>query len=184
MDLFDIVVAKKLSGGGGGGGGNDPQFIGMLDGSITSLVVPNDVVQLRKYAIERLNNLVSVDVNASGDTWNSYTIINCGALKKVVVAGNIATIQEYAVSTCPALEEIDLGPKVTSIGRYLYGTSFPANFKSLTVRAVTPPTADSNMLYGSVGKDFKIYVPTESVNAYKSASVWSTYSNKIEAIPS
>lgn len=66
-----------------------------------------------------------------------------------------------------------------------------SNFVKLTVKATTPPTLIQNALKygGSSGGNYiysnlMIYVPAESVDAYKAATGWSTYASKIQAIPS
>jgi hypothetical protein len=52
--------------------------------------------------------------------------------------------------------------------------------KFMTVNAATPPTLGNNVF---VDVNFTaIYVPSSSVNAYKSAPGWSSYSSKIEEI--
>lgn len=54
---------------------------------------------------------------------------------------------------------------------------------SLTMRAVTPPTIGSGYLNG-LPATCAIYVPAESVDAYKEAAVWSARADYIQAIPS
>ena len=44
----------------------------------------------------------------------------------------------------------------------------------------TPPTLSSNAL--DYTNNCPIYVPSASVNAYKSANNWSTYASRIQAI--
>jgi hypothetical protein len=51
---------------------------------------------------------------------------------------------------------------------------------SLTCRAVTPPTLGDPMFQST---QFVIKVPSASVAAYKAASGWSAYADKITAMP-
>lgn len=72
-----------------------------------------------------------------------------------------------------------IGPNCTSIGRYLF---YDGSVTNLYVQAITPPTLGGN--FGSSTSNVShIYVPADSVTAYKSASGWSTFANIIEAIP-
>jgi hypothetical protein len=49
---------------------------------------------------------------------------------------------------------------------------------SVYCKPTTPPTAGNDIFYiNASGR--KIYVPTESVEAYKSAEYWSDYANYI-----
>ena len=54
---------------------------------------------------------------------------------------------------------------------------------SVTVKSATPPTLGFGVFYNG-SSNLVIYVPAESVDAYKSASGWSTYADRIQAIPS
>jgi hypothetical protein len=66
---------------------------------------------------------------------------------------------------------------VTNIGNYaFYGCS---SLKTITCEAVTSPTLGSGNNLSSVTA---VYVPAESVDAYKTATNWSYYSSKIQAI--
>ena len=53
---------------------------------------------------------------------------------------------------------------------------------SIIVEATTPPTLGYAALDGTHA-NLVIYVPSESVNAYKTATNWSKYASKIQAIP-
>lgn len=70
------------------------------------------------------------------------------------------------------------------IGQYAFKDC--PNLISLTVRAVTPPAIyggwDGDML-GTYNPDLRIYVPRQSVDAYKNASGWRLYSSIILPIP-
>ena len=77
------------------------------------------------------------------------------------------------------LEEITLPANVKTIGEY----AFCGNFELTTVycKAVTPPT-DPDGGYNWFADDTKltkIYVPAESVAAYKAAEGWSEYADVI-----
>ena len=70
---------------------------------------------------------------------------------------------------------------VTLIDEYaFYGCS---SLTSVIVLATTPPTLSFNAFTNNASGR-KIYVPANSVNAYKAASGWSDYADYIEAIPS
>lgn len=89
-----------------------------------------------------------------------------------------------------------------SIGNYsmaglkIDNITLPVNFASLGSNAFngctnlttvvslnpTPPSLDS-FSFNNCTKLANIYVPSASVNAYKTATNWSAYANIIEAIP-
>ena len=78
---------------------------------------------------------------------------------------------------CSSLQSIILSEGVTLIedGAFAYCSSLSTLFS----KNITPPTVGYIAFY-SWDNLSKIYVPTESVDAYKSASVWRNYASKIE----
>lgn len=77
------------------------------------------------------------------------------------------------------LLEVDLPSTLTSIGNRAFRDC--THLTTLTCRATTPPTFGSQALYNN-GALANIYVPADSVDAYKAASGWSGFAAKISAI--
>jgi hypothetical protein len=99
--------------------------------------------------------------------------------KTVEITEGITEIVELAFSACKNLTTVTIPSTVTSIG---YGAfEYCAKLTSLTVKATNPPTLEEDML--NYSNNCIIYVPSASVNAYKSASGWSDYADRIQAIP-
>lgn len=100
-------------------------------------------------------------------------------LKKIYLPA-IEEIGNYAFRRLDSvLEEVHFGPNCTKIGRAIFYDTYSSNWR-LYVEAITPP------ILGGLGEDVNqitIYVPESSVNAYKAASGWSTYSSRIYPIP-
>ena len=109
-----------------------------------------------------------------------------GVLKEVYVPLTVRSVSEYAFSgDCiqkvvfysTELQFDCVGCKVFGLGVteiYFYGT--------------TPPTFDEFMTEEKMSSfihrsDVKIYVPAESLEAYKTAELWSVYADHIFAIP-
>lgn len=99
----------------------------------------------------------------------------------LVLPNSLTTIEQSAFNSCQGLYEITIPASVTSIGndafRYNYGL-LAYHFLS-----TTPPTLDNSTVFGGINASSKIYVPSASVNAYKTATNWSTYASYIEAEP-
>ncbi|MGN0007421.1 MAG: hypothetical protein ACI35T_04930, partial [Alistipes sp.] len=62
---------------------------------------------------------------------------------------------------------------ITSIGKQTFFKC--SSLTSIYCRPTTPPSLGNNALISTA----TIYVPTESVNTYKTASGWSKYASKI-----
>lgn len=127
----------------------------------------NKLVNLKKVNFSK--NLTSIPSNAFRD---------CPNLTRVDIPNSVTTIGSYAFFGCSSLWRIAIGSGVTTIS----GNAF-AGCRSLTrliVYASTPPTMENGAFSSS--SLLHIYVPAESVDLYKSASGWSSYSDIITAI--
>ena len=134
---------------------NDDSFSSCY--SLTSITIPNSVTSIGERAFRYCTGLTSIDIP------NSVTSIGNGAFR-----------------SCSGLTSITIPDSVTSISSDAFG--YCSNLTSVTVLATTPPTLESSAFYGA-SNNLIIYVPSESVSAYKAASGWSSYSSKIRAIP-
>lgn len=77
------------------------------------------------------------------------------------------------------LVEVVIPEKVTKIGTRCF--AFCSNLTTITMLPTTPPTID-NTTFQSSNALTHIYVPEESLTAYKTASYWSDLASKIFAI--
>lgn len=80
---------------------------------------------------------------------------------------------------CTNLTSVTIPSSVTSIGHNAFRSC--SALTSVTVEATTPPRLGLNVFEST--NNAPIYVPAESVDAYKAATYWSTYADRIQAIP-
>ena len=99
-------------------------------------------------------------------------------MSSVTISNTVTTIRNAAFYECTELSSITIPNSVTLIsGGAFYNCS---SLTGITVEATTPATLGSNAFDNT--NDCPIYVPAESVNAYKSASGWSYYASRIQAM--
>lgn len=109
---------------------------------------------------------------------------NCSDLISVTLPSTITQIYNMAFSSCEKLTSINinnnLGGNITYFG---YDSFYYCKLlASIIIESITPPSIGSDELFNSSYVP-KIYVPAESVDAYKAASGWSDYADNIQAIP-
>ena len=121
---------------------------------------------------------------------NSVTSIGVRAFQNgdtsVIIPNSVTSIGAYAFEMFynnKKIINVTIGTGVNSIGNYAFGSSSGSVSRQITftLYAITPPTID-NSVFGGLN-NYTIYVPSESVNAYKAATNWSTYASRIQAIP-
>lgn len=118
--------------------------------------------------------------------------IDSNAVLKSFVEGNlrevtadmldgVTWISSYAFYNYPLIS-ITIPASVTFIGNEAFSSC--SKLASVTMIRTTPPTLGGTSVFSSTSSALVIYVPAESVNAYKAASRWSNYASRIQAIPS
>lgn len=131
---------------------------------------------------ETLRNLATKYVLGLDRTnMSSNAFIGCNGITSVIIPSGVTSIGEYAFYGCSGLTSITIPDSVTSIGREAF--AFCSRLTSVTITAIVPPTLNYADAFNNTN-NCPIYVPAESVDAYKSASGWSNYASRIQAIPS
>ena len=100
----------------------------------------------------------------------------CSSLTSITIPDSVTIIDGYAFADCYNLTSITIPDSVTTIGDSAFTNC--SSLTSVYCKAVTPPAGGYNMFYDNASGR-KIYVPAESVEAYKSASYWSSYKSYI-----
>ena len=126
------------------------------------------------------SGLTSIEIPSGVTNINSLVFFCCDSLSSVTIPDSVTSIGYESFGFCYSLTSITIPSSVTSIGNSVfYGSS---GLTSVICLATIPPTFGTNVFYHT-SNNLVIYVPSGSVNAYKTASGWSTYSSRIQAIP-
>ena len=139
--------------------------------SLKSIVLPNNLTKIGNYAFAD-NQLTSVTI-PNRVTSIGQSAFESNQLTSVTIPNRVTSIGQSAFSS-NKLTSVTIPNSVTSIGEYAFANN---NFTSVTIHAVNPPTADRGIF--GYNSSLKIYVPVQSVNAYKTAEGWSEYADKI-----
>lgn len=100
----------------------------------------------------------------------------CRSLKKVIIPEGVTDLGSYTFGNCTNLEYVDIGSTVESMwDRTFTGCT---SLKEVYCRPVTPPSTEYGNLFPT-SVDFKLYVPMESVETYKTYSYWKNLAGKI-----
>ena len=173
----------------------------------TDIIVPSDITEIKAYAFAYCSSLTSVTIPDSvteigegafyyctGEliinskivetdyTYKNYPSKSGGWLffedfTKLTIGDNITKIGSYAFDGCFSLESVTIPDSVTSIGSFAFSSC--TSLTSIYCKATTPPVGGYDM-FDVNASGFKIYVPRNSVEAYKSASNWRSYASYIE----
>lgn len=164
------------------------------------LVYFTNVKSIDTYAMQECHALTTVDLT-NMESLGAYAFNDCRVLtgdvslpKLTGVLGTqvfystritsiyapLATdIQSNSLSGNNKLAKAEFGSTLKSIGNYAFNND--SSLKVLIIRSQTPPSLSSTALNGT-NSGLVIYVPDSAVDAYKSASGWSSFSAKIKGI--
>lgn len=167
--------------------------------AMTSVNIPSSVTTIGYNAFDACSTLTSLTVPTGVTTIPAYLCSNDYNLATTNIPDGVTSIGEHAYYDCLSLLDITIPSSVTTIGQSAFRVnnwtaSDPENYAKMqnllanrVVRclATTPPSVDSitfDVDSAGVSVTYPIYVPAESVEAYKAASGWSTYADRIQAI--
>ena len=149
--------------------------------ALTNITIPNNITSIGSSAFRECINLTSIKIPNGITSIQDATFSYCTNLTSVTIPSSVTSIGTSAFGHCTSLASITIPNSVTKLGYYCLG--YCLNLKSVTIEAISPPIAYNDQFY-QPHYNLVIYVPAESVDAYKSASGWSEYASKIQAIPS
>ena len=141
---------------------------------LKSVTIGNGVTSIEDGTFYQCNNLESVTIGNSVESIGNNAFFWCGNLTSVKIPNSVESIGKYAFYYCVGLKSVTIPNRVTSIEEFAFEDC--SNLFSVTCEALTPPTLDGSSVFENTN-NCPIYVPTQSVDAYKEA--WSAYADRI-----
>ena len=121
--------------------------------SLTSMIIPNSVTEIGKWAFLYCTGLASITISNSVTSIGSGAFDNCSGLTSITIPDGVTDIGSGAFVNCSGLTYIEVLPK-------------------------EPPKLYNDPFQNT--NDCPIYVPSQSVNLYITAEGWKKYKNRIK----
>ena len=116
---------------------------------------------------------------------STYVFNNCYGLTSVTIPDSVTSISSNAFYYCYSLASVIIPDSVTSISSNAFGNCY--GVAEYHLAPTTPPTLSSTNAFNGISADCIIYVPYSAdhsiLEAYKTASNWSTYANRMQEEP-
>ena len=177
--------------------------------SLTSITIPNSVTSISYVAFGFCYNLQTVTIGSGVTSIGDDAFYRCISLTSINIPNSVTSIGNNAFNSCGNLSSVTIPDSVTTIGQNVFnmamyegeaqltsctigsgvtsiggGGLFEScdNLQSVTIYATTPPEIIGEEQLIVIPNDAPIYVPAESVDAYKAADVWMDFEDRIQAI--
>lgn len=176
--------------------------------ALKDITIPTSITSLSSYFFYYCHGLSSIKLHNNITSMSTYTLYNCHVLKEITLPSSLGTIGNYMFQNCFGLRTINITSNITSIGtssfqycESLTKLTFPSTLTSIAAQAFSacrsmeeyhfqstaPPTLANTNAFTGIPSYCKIYVPYSAdhsvLNAYKTASNWSTYADYIVEEP-
>lgn len=152
-------------------------------GSLTSIDIPSGVTSIGDSAFDYCYSLSNVNIPDSVTSIGSWAFSYCRSLTSIDMPNSVTSIGRGAFQVCSGLTSVTIPNSVTSIGSFAFNGC--SGLTSVTCLATTPPALNgsSAFYYTPIesGTGY-IYVPAQSIEAYKSASSWKDFASRIQPI--
>ena len=142
---------------------------------LTAYTIPNSVTSIGAGAFCQAL-LRSVTIPQGVIEVGNYAFQECSKLTSITIPNSVVKIGWEAFLQCNSLTSVTIGNGVTKIGYRAFALC--DRLTSVYCEPLTPPQGGDNMFFNN-DSGRKIYVPTESADAYKTANYWSDYKSYI-----
>lgn len=149
-------------------------------GSLETVVLPTNLDDFSGWCIFRnCRNLKNIAIPENVTEIPNGTFINCSSLAAITIPHGVSEIGSNAFEGCRNLESIIIPSSVNSIG--ISAFSECKALKDIYCQAVNVPETHSSAFDNSPIENMTLYVPGESMNAYKTTAPWSGF-GKFQAL--
>jgi hypothetical protein len=166
-------------------------------GNVQSVRIPSSVTSISKNAFSSCSGEATIECNIPNYSSYSSSPFYTNKFSKIIIGDSVTQIGNYSFYSSTYLETLHIGDSVTYIGTSSFYNSYKLHtvtigknvtlisgqafgktaIKTVYCKPTTPPEIlDASLLmYGK--ENLKVYVPTESVELYKTA--WQSYKDYI-----
>lgn len=146
--------------------------------SLEEFEIPNGVTEIKYECFENCTSLSSVTIGSGVTRIVRDSFSNCSSLTSINIPNSVTEISDNAFQNCTSLTSVNIGSGAT----FIDGDAFNGctSLTGITIKAITPPTTSGFLGPFRNTNNCPIYVPDESVDAYKAADKWKMIASRIK----
>lgn len=127
------------------------------------------------------NSVQKIEIGNSVTSIGADTFANCYSLASITIPDGVTSIASYTFSGCNSLASITIPDSVTNIGSNAFAGCYCVAFYDFTAYQTVPTLAGTSAFTG-ISADCQIRVPAALVDAWETATNWSTYADHIVGV--
>lgn len=143
---------------------------------IIEIKIPNSVIVIDTSCFSSCYSLKNIILSNKLTKISSSTFYGCLKLTEIVLPETLELIDTNAFNQCTSLSNIIIPSNVTKINLYAFNGC--TILSAVYMKPITPPTLGTGVFTGT-SADLQIIVPKGTLAAYKSATNWSKYADKM-----
>ena len=143
---------------------------------LTNITIPSSVMSIGESAFNNCDNLTSVTIRNGVKSIGEEAFSDCQSLTHITIPDSVTSIGDSAFDGCEALKSVYIGEGVRQIDAFAFSSG--QGLIHIYCRATTPPSIGIGA-FGGYSPARRIYVPRNSVEAYKRAKNMEDEARKI-----
>lgn len=143
---------------------------------IIEIKIPNSVIEIGANCFSNCTSLKKIILSNKITKILNATFFFCPKLTEIVLPETIELIDTNAFNQCTSLSNIIIPSNVTKINLYAFNGC--TILSAVHMKPTTPPTLGTGVFAGT-SADLQIIVPKGTLAAYKAATNWSAYADKM-----
>ena len=168
--------------------------------TLSSINIPSTITSFGSNAFSNCEALTNVNIPSNLTSFGTGTFSNCYRLASASIPSDVTAIPDSTFSSCRGLTSINIPSGVTSIGNSsfyscysLASITIPSTVTSIGtsafsscpgvleyhIKPTSPPTLANVNAFNGISSDCVMYVPSASLNDYKTADIWSTWESQM-----
>ena len=140
--------------------------------TLASVVLSEGLTSIGDYAFYGCYDLANINFPNSMTDIGDYAFYRCFPLKSVVIPDNVTSVGNCAFYSCSDLEFLTIGSGVQTFGWNVFENTYA--LKTVICKIVEVPYVQFSFS-GTVFADAALYVPAESIEAYKADYTWGRF---------
>jgi len=145
--------------------------------NLTSVTLPNSIIQISSSAFQYCIKLVKINIPNSVTTIQQYAFAQCEALPTITIPNSVTSLGANVFYYCKNLKTVTIGSGITDTN---IGFPYCESLRTIICHAIVPPeVSEYDFIIDNAGTKIHystiVYVPKNSISAYKAHSFWGLY---------